>query len=47
MAIISLTDSDDTQYEIPAPVREGWSKLATTLWIALAVVMISLYVFFN
>jgi SSS family solute:Na+ symporter len=47
MAIISLTDSDKTQYEIPAPVREGWSKLATTLWIALAVVMICLYVFFN
>ena len=47
MVIISLSDSDETQYEIPAPVREGWSKLATTLWIALAMVMISLYVYFN
>ena len=47
MAIISLTDSDKTRYEIPAPVREGWSKLAIGLWIALAVVMISLYVYFN
>ena len=47
MAIISLTDKDKTRYEIPAPVREGWSKLATCLWIALAIVMISLYVYFN
>ena len=47
MVIISLTDGDKTQYSIPAPVREGWSKLAVGLWIALAVVMISLYVYFN
>ncbi len=47
MVVISLTDSDQTQYVIPAPVRERYSKLATTLWLALAVVMISLYVFFN
>jgi SSS family solute:Na+ symporter len=47
MVIISLTDGDKTQYAIPAPVREGWSKLAVGLWIALAVVMISLYVYFN
>ena len=47
MAIISLTDKDKTVYEIPAPVREGISKLAVGLWTALAIVMISLYVFFN
>jgi SSS family solute:Na+ symporter len=47
MAVISLTDKDKTQYVIPAPVREGWSKLAVTLWIALAIVMVSLYVYFN
>jgi SSS family solute:Na+ symporter len=47
MAIISLTDRDKTRYEIPAPVREGWSKLAIGLWIALAVVMIGLYIYFN
>jgi SSS family solute:Na+ symporter len=47
MAVISLTDKDKTKYEIPAPVREGWSKLATTLWTALAIVMIGLYIFFN
>jgi SSS family solute:Na+ symporter len=47
MVIISLTDGDKTQYSIPAPVREGWSKLTVGLWIALAVVMISLYVYFN
>ena len=47
MVIISLTDGDKTQYNIPAPVREGWSKLAVGLWLALAVVMISLYVYFN
>ncbi len=47
MAIISLTDKDKTVYEIPAPIREGFSKLAVGLWTALAIVMISLYVFFN
>jgi SSS family solute:Na+ symporter len=47
MVIISLTDSDKTQYIIPEPIHEGWSKLAISLWIALAVVMISLYVYFN
>ena len=47
MAVISLTDSDKTQYTIPAPIREGYSKLAIGLWTALAVVMISLYIFFN
>lgn len=47
MIVISLTDKDTTQYEIPAPVREGYSKLAIALWSALAIVMISLYVYFN
>jgi SSS family solute:Na+ symporter len=47
MVIISLTDKDKTQYEIPAPIHEGWSKLAVGLWTALAIVMISLYVYFN
>jgi SSS family solute:Na+ symporter len=47
MVVISLTDGDKTQYEIPAPVKEERSRLAVALWIALAVVMIGLYVFFN
>ncbi|MBQ9645493.1 MAG: Na+/glucose cotransporter, partial [Prevotella sp.] len=47
MVLISLTDRDRTTYQIPAPVREGWSRLAVGLWIALAVVMVSLYVYFN
>ena len=47
MIIISLTDSDKTPYTIPAPIREGWSKLAIGLWIALATVMVSLYIYFN
>jgi len=47
MVIISLTDKDKTQYEIPAPIHEGWSKLAVGLWTVLAIVMISLYVYFN
>ena len=47
MVIISLTDSDKTQYTIPEPIHEGWSKLAVSLWVALAIVMISLYVYFN
>ena len=47
MVIISLTDSDKTQHAIPEPIHEGWSKLAVSLWIALAAVMISLYVYFN
>ena len=47
MVIISLTDSDKTRYTIPAPVQEPLSRLAVSLWIALAVVMVSLYIFFN
>ena len=47
MAVLSLTDRTATQYEIPAPVREQQSRLAVVLWIALAVVMVGLYVYFN
>ena len=47
MILISLTDSDKTRYEIPAPVKEDWSRLAIGLWVALAVVMVSLYIYFN
>ena len=47
MVVLSLTDKDQTQYDIPAPVREERSRLAVALWIALAVVMVSLYVYFN
>ena len=47
MVIISLTRRDWTHYTIPAPVHEGVSRLAVGLWIALTVVMISLYVYFN
>ena len=47
MVIISLTDRDKTRYKIPAPIREHWSPLAIGLWLALAVVLVALYVFFN
>ncbi|MBR1546641.1 MAG: sodium:solute symporter [Prevotella sp.] len=47
MVVISLTDKDKTVYEIPAPVHENQSRLAIGLWIALAVVMIGLYIYFN
>ncbi len=47
MAIISLTDSDKKHYEIPAPIHKEYSKLAVGLWIALAIVMICLYIYFN
>lgn len=47
MVIISLTDRDMTEYEIPAPIHESRSRLAIGLWIALAIVMIGLYLFFN
>ena len=47
MAIISLTDKDKTRHEVPAPVREERSRLAIGLWVALAIVMIGLYIFFN
>ena len=47
MAIISLTDNDKKLYEIPAPIHKEYSKLAIGLWIVLAVVMISLYIYFN
>ena len=47
MVVLSLTDKDKTVYSIPSPIREGRSKLAITLWVALSVVMIALYIFFN
>jgi SSS family solute:Na+ symporter len=47
MLMISLADKDKKRYEIPAPIHENKSKLAIGLWIALAVVMISLYAYFN
>lgn len=47
MMMISLADKNKTRYEIPAPIHENRSKVAIGLWIALAVVMISLYVYFN
>lgn len=47
MVLISLTDSNKKHYEIPAPIHEGWSRLAVVLWTALAVVMVGLYIFFN
>jgi SSS family solute:Na+ symporter len=47
MVIISLTDRDQTQYHIPEPINEGWSRLAISLWVTLAVVMIGLYIYFN
>lgn len=47
MMVISLAGKNKTRYEIPAPIHENKSKLAIGLWIALAVVMISLYAYFN
>ena len=47
MVIISLADREKKPYVIPAPIREGRSKLAITLWTLLAIVMIGLYIFFN
>jgi len=47
MVVVSLTDSDKTRYEIPAPIHERWSKLAIALWTLLAIVMIALYTYFN
>ena len=47
MVVLSLTDRDQTSYEIPAPVHERWSSLAIGLWATLAVVMVALYVYFN
>lgn len=47
MVIISLTDKDGTDYQIPEPIHESWSRLAVSLWIALAIVMIGLYIYFN
>lgn len=47
MVVITLTDRDKTAYQIPAPVHERWSRLAITLWIILAIVMVTLYVHFN
>ena len=47
MVVISLTDKNCERYEIPAPVHEERSMLAIGLWVALATVMILLYVHFN
>lgn len=47
MVIISLTDKKSPVYDIPKPIHEQRSRLATVSWIVLAIVMVGLYVFFN
>ena len=47
MVVISLLDRHAVIHEIPQPIRIRRSQLVITLWTALALVMIGLYVFFN
>ena len=47
MVAISLLDRRAVIHEIPQPIRIRRSQLVITLWTALALVMIGLYVFFN
>lgn len=47
MVVISLLDKKGERHEIPAPLRSESSRLAVTLWVLLAAVMVGLYVFFN
>ena len=47
MVVISLLDKKGERHEIPAPLRSEGSRLAVTLWVLLAAVMVGLYVFFN
>ena len=47
MVAVSLFDKKGERHEIPAPLRGKGSRLAVTLWVLLAAVMVGLYVFFN
>ena len=47
MALVSLLDKKGERHAIPAPLRERSSSLVITLWIALAIVMAGLYLYFN
>ena len=47
MVVISLLDRHASVHEIPQPIRIQSSRRVITLWAALAIVMIGLYVFFN
>jgi len=47
MVVISLTDGQPTSQAIPSPVHERQSRLGVALWVALAVVMVALYVCFG
>ena len=47
MVVVSLMDGKGAQHDIPAPVTAKRSPMVVALWLALAVVMVSLYVFFN
>ena len=47
MVAVSLLDKKGERHEIPAPLHGKGSRLAVTLWVLLAAVMVGLYVFFN
>ena len=47
MVIVSLLDKKSTVHAIPQPIRGKTSRLVTTLWLLLAIVMLCLYVVFN
>lgn len=47
MAVVSLFDKKSKHYSIPKPVYGKTSMLVIIGWIALAVVMVGLYIFFN
>ena len=47
MVLVSLYGKPDQQHDIPEPIRQRTSTPVIVLWLALAVIMAALYVFFN
>ena len=47
MVVVSLLDKKSTVHAIPQPIRGKTSRLVTSLWLILAIVMLCLYVVFN
>ena len=47
MVVISLSDKHGEIHDIPSPIHEDYSKVVIGLWVALIIVMIGLYVYFN
>ena len=47
MMVVSLCDKKSERHDIPRPIREDTGVFVKVVWVALVLVMVGLYIFFN